>query len=471
VKKRSWIALASLLTLGSAGGCGAELPQPAAGLRERQVPATGLTPYAQWAQTRPLTLSMVTARRVRKNAAALTSTEKSTLVSALLELKKVENPWGLTNWKTGAPLSYYDAFVEWHVDLYRCGQNDGWANDEGMGGHMTPLVLPWHRPYLLLVENALRQAAQSSTLSLPYWKWDDLASESAIFSTNFLGGKGSATSKSVGGSFTATAWPVSVHSLNSQYTPSVLERYVGSHPNATTPPTTAGINSVFVPTNYDTVPYDIASDPAQSMRAALDGWRDPPPMGCIPNVPPASVGLMLALGQPTSASTNHVRGHAYVGGQWEATVNGSPQNVVGAMGSHASPNDPLFFLHHSFVDKLWWDWARANTVSLSTSGNGTIYRYRPLDNEPLYGADYGPSHVLWPFRDPSYRQVQPAYPVTSTTYADTTLPGITGSAASGSAYAGYTSTQLRVRDMLDNNALVVARTSSGAMLLASVEYQ
>jgi hypothetical protein len=30
--------------------------------------------------------------------------------------------------------------------------------------------------------------------------------------------------------------------------------------------------------------------------------------------------------------------------------------VSGDMKSHHSPNDPLFYLHHTFVDKIWYDW-------------------------------------------------------------------------------------------------------------------
>lgn len=31
-----------------------------------------------------------------------------------------------------------------------------------------------------------------------------------------------------------------------------------------------------------------------------------------------------------------------------------------------SPGDPLFFVHHAFLDKLWWDWQNENlTVRLT----------------------------------------------------------------------------------------------------------
>ncbi|KAH8826787.1 hypothetical protein DL96DRAFT_1709936 [Flagelloscypha sp. PMI_526] len=51
-------------------------------------------------------------------------------------------------------------------------------------------------------------------------------------------------------------------------------------------------------------------------------------------------------------STPHAAGHAGVGSEMV--------NVA------SSPNDPLFFMHHTFIDKLWYDWQQ---VSPSTRTN------------------------------------------------------------------------------------------------------
>ena len=41
----------------------------------------------------------------------------------------------------------------------------------------------------------------------------------------------------------------------------------------------------------------------------------------------------------------------------EGTVHGGTHNAVGGnMARASSPADPLFWLHHSFIDKLWADW-------------------------------------------------------------------------------------------------------------------
>ncbi len=162
---------------------------------------------------KPLTLAMVSAPRNRKSFQDLTTNEKTRFTNAILELKKYKNPWNISDWKTGALLNYYDVFVEWHADLYRCdgmkmsGEtmtmfDDGWDNDMGMGAHMNPLVMPWHREYLLLFENALRQVdtwpatTPATYVSVPYWDWDATRASATVspFKTDLMGPNGVVTS-------------------------------------------------------------------------------------------------------------------------------------------------------------------------------------------------------------------------------------------------------------------------------------
>ena len=47
-------------------------------------------------------------------------------------------------------------------------------------------------------------------------------------------------------------------------------------------------------------------------------------------------------------------------------------NVVGGtMGTSRSPADPLFWLHHAFIDKLWADWQQANSGTAFNPPNTT----------------------------------------------------------------------------------------------------
>ena len=42
---------------------------------------------------------------------------------------------------------------------------------------------------------------------------------------------------------------------------------------------------------------------------------------------------------------------------FEVAVHGGTHNAIGGdMAGAASPTDPLFWLHHAFIDKTWADW-------------------------------------------------------------------------------------------------------------------
>lgn len=66
--------------------------------------------------------------------------------------------------------------------------------------------------------------------------------------------------------------------------------------------------------------------------------------------------------------------------------------VGGIMKTHLSPLDPLFFLHHSFVDKIWYDWRQNNTMMY----NGTNFDNTPANvNDTIYGyPQHNVSHIL-----------------------------------------------------------------------------
>ncbi len=55
-------------------------------------------------------------------------------------------------------------------------------------------------------------------------------------------------------------------------------------------------------------------------------------------------------------------------------VHASPHNWIGGiMGGRSSPADPIFYLHHTFVDKLWHDWEEINQSSIFIRTNMLRY--------------------------------------------------------------------------------------------------
>jgi tyrosinase len=71
----------------------------------------------------------------------------------------------------------------------------------------------------------------------------------------------------------------------------------------------------------------------------------------------------------------------------EGTPHSTPHNMIGGdMATMVSPNDPIFWLHHCFIDKIWHDWQgmssdRATAYSGSNFGGSSA---SPGDALPLY---------------------------------------------------------------------------------------
>ena len=104
--------------------------------------------------------------RVRKNWLALTTAERDTYLQAVLTLKNtVANP--------GAPVaqrySTYDQFVLIHQAL--AGGQTPFSGETVDLGHQGWHFLPWHRKFLIELEDALNVAVPGQNIAIPYWDW------------------------------------------------------------------------------------------------------------------------------------------------------------------------------------------------------------------------------------------------------------------------------------------------------------
>jgi tyrosinase len=216
--------------------------------------------------------------RCRKNQSTLTSLEKSRFVAALLTLKAGGG---------------YDQFVMDHMGAMA-------------DAHRGPAFLPWHRQYLLRLEEALR--AIDSSVTLPYWDWTvDNSPASSIWDPSFMGGDGRPSD----GWVTTGPFAHSSGNWNLVHDGPALRRRFGL--SVPTLPASNDLISALAQTVYDVSPYNTSS--SSGFRNHLEGWISGPQL--------------------------HNRVHVWVGG---------------SMGPMSSPNDPVFFLHHCFVDKCWADW-------------------------------------------------------------------------------------------------------------------
>jgi tyrosinase len=196
----------------------------------------------------------------------------------------------------------YDTFVTTHNAFIMSDTDNG-----DRVGHRSPSFLPWHRRFLLEFERALQSV--DATVTLPYWDWTaDRTARSSLWAPDFLGGTGRARDGQVtDGPFARSGnrWTVNVRVDGRDY----LRRDLGAGGRQL--PTRAEVDSVLAMETYDAAPWNSSSD---GFRNHLEGWR----------------GVNL-----------HNRVHVWVGGQ---------------MATGVSPNDPVFWLHHAFIDKLWADW-------------------------------------------------------------------------------------------------------------------
>jgi tyrosinase len=246
----------------------------------------------------PVPSRAAAAARVRHNQRDLTKAQRAAFVNALLAVKS-----------NGT----YDDLVRTHNTF--AASDAGGA--DGRYAHRCPSFLPWHRRLLLDLEDALR--AVDPSVTIPYWDWTvDRRPTGAPWTDDLLGGTGRAGDRQVTtGPFAYRTgnWPITVRLDSRPY----LTRALGVSPLARSLPTASTVRRALATTPYDTAPWNDDAGTA-GFRNLLEGWAGARPM-------------------------LHNQVHVWVGGNMDTT---------------ASPNDPAFWLHHCFIDRLWASWQAAN---------------------------------------------------------------------------------------------------------------
>ena len=215
--------------------------------------------------------------------------------------------------------------------------------------HQAPAFLPWHRRFLYDLEVELQRVSGNPNLGIPYWNWPSGGAGASMWNDDLLGGDGDAGGVVRTGPFRAGEWTV----VNSSGQPAgPLMRGFGQSglPTLSTQPE---IDQVKAVTPYDVFPWNTSSNP--SFRNQVEGW-----MG--PNL--------------------HNRGHVWVGG---------------SMLPMTSPNDPVFFMHHCMVDKIWHEWqVRFPNQGYLPDGNGPFGQNltNPMDSTPSGQVGPRPIDVL-----------------------------------------------------------------------------
>lgn len=223
---------------------------------------------------------------------------------------------------TDSPVSRYDLFVIWHNQTMHQlvpPSND----DDRYAAHSSPLFLPWHRIMLLAFEYNLQVVLGDGDFALPYWDWasDGLMShpaQSRVWSDapDYLGtgpGGGLYYDPRLPDQYAVTLYQ-SPDGKIGQIPPRGVLRDLGK--------------------SVPTVKLPIPSEVTEAAKA---------PEFDAPKYNLGSTGFRGNLEENL-----HNRVHVWVGGE------------TGDMGPSSSPNDPVFFLHHCNVDRIWEAWMQVN---------------------------------------------------------------------------------------------------------------
>jgi tyrosinase len=300
---------------------------------------------------------------IRNNQATLSHAARLAFSNAVLTLKT--QPSRLTPPTAGR----YDDYVWTHLASMQSMTmtQPGWA-------HMGPAFLPWHR--YLIRQFELDLQTLDPTISLPYWDWTvDNSSDPNVpgspWTEDLLGGDGDTQDgfHIVGGPFAGAKgrWTLNLFDDGEPNDPS-LRRNFGSMP-ANYLPTVQQVNDCLNEAPFYIAPWRCAPDLMRpntnatqpSFANRLEGWYGP---GRI-----------------------HNNVHVWVSGP-----------AQGSMAWMSSPNDPVFFLHHCNIDRLWAKWQADHPTEhyYPTGAGGEIGPTGHNLNDPMqpWGASVTPASVI-----------------------------------------------------------------------------
>jgi tyrosinase len=300
-------------------------------------------------------------KRVRRSWSTLPDAEKKKVVDAFIALKSITAMSGdpgspRANYTSfcdelglgGYERNLYDFYVEAHVNAYIAMMTPYQGHMQMP--HKSPQFLAWHRYLLLRLEADMGEAIGDKSFALPYWDWTDCYKNGApgtcapMFEQSYLGSAGSCddATSAVQGYLTDQGFLINLShegqdpfgTAGTKCGKRAIQRNVGCSTDVQGPPDSAAINGIFSRVVYDSAPYDgCYTEEDVSFRQYLEGFSND-------DLKPICVAAGCGM---------HGRAHFFIGGDVQKTT--------------SAPNDPVFFLLHSEVDRLWAAWQENNLQS------------------------------------------------------------------------------------------------------------
>ena len=180
--------------------------------------------------------------------------------------------------------------------------------------HGNWYFLPWHRAYLVAFERICRQLSNNPNFALPYWDWTANPQLPAAFAAQTFGGQ-----------------------------PNALFNNTRSSQTVTIPNNIAG-SAVMASINAETTFEIFGSSKPPAQNSTAQQFQ----------IAPGASGPL--------ESTPHNGVHVRIGGN---------------MGTFMSPLDPIFWLHHCNIDRIWDAWNRMGRANTSNP----LWRNFPFNNQ------------------------------------------------------------------------------------------
>lgn len=265
---------------------------------------------------------------IRRRFDKFTSDEWDRFVAAVKRMKEYNIHLG-NNGTSDNSGGTYQTYLTWHERI----------NSE----HATVSFLPWHRAFLWEFEEDLIladiQNGNDGNIAIPYWQWDYHyggpadSVRGALWTDDYVGGDGDGSD----------ANDISVGQVTTgPFRESEFKVYPGGATGLTRSlangrlPRNSHVSACQDIEIFDLPPFDQnAPDPQIDSSVESNPNRRMPYRNVLE-------GFAMTTGSPGL----HNRAHGWIGGHMSQVP--------------VAPNDPVFFLNHAYVDKLWADWQLAN---------------------------------------------------------------------------------------------------------------
>ncbi|XP_065904893.1 uncharacterized protein [Dysidea avara] len=345
---------------------------------------------------------------VRKNVLNLTKRELDRFLEVLQTIK-TSNTSGYTvaiiepvtreSRDSFSEISLFDLFASFHFnaardeDINSCNKSSTISQFCNVHtpcpvvdyAHEGPALLTWHRKFMLFVETEIQRVLNDSTFGFPYWDWTDEKTRNNIWNIAYMGSSNCGIFAEPPANSNTTQAPINGHFSNWSTICADSQQIVCNTQNQLCNPTkssgkiqrciggTTGVQcrvQKMLPDTrefkialkqrvYDHVPYH-ANNNTMGFRNSLEGFN---------YLIPRNQNVCTHFVEGFSTTELHNRVHIYVGG----TMISVP----------ASANDPIFYLHHSNVDRLYEEW-------LNTFSNKSFPSFQPSN----FSYDVDPGHNI-----------------------------------------------------------------------------